>query len=143
MTFASLRREQEYGQLPKKNPLLREILDAAADHAFDRTGWIVCVGDIFRTAQESAETDRASVAAGGLGMGRAPGSMSPHCVWRAADIRIRGINPAVVKELADWVNSRWVYNPSDARNLPVADAKPHGTGPHIHLQTHPATRKRT
>lgn len=142
ITFATVRVEGEYGQLVKKNPLLQRILDEAASYAFDELhGWIICLGDIFRTPQESAEIDKRSLAPGGLGMGRAPGSVSPHCVWRAADISGRAIDPARMKALADWINSRWIYNPSDNVHR-VADAKPHGTGLHVHIQTHPATRLR-
>lgn len=142
VTFATVRIESEYGQLPKRNPLLRRILDEAADHAFDELqGWIICLSDIFRTPQEAAEIDRKSLAPGGLGMGRAPGSVSPHCVWRAGDIRTRTVGQARANALADWINSRWIYNPSDPVRK-VADARPHGTAPHVHVQTHPATRLR-
>lgn len=134
LTFASLRREQEYGQLPQRNPQLKRVLDGAADYAFAEWGWILCIGDILRTRAESIETDARSTAPGGLGMGRPAGSISPHCVWAAADIvRIHLVPREHVDALVEWINATWIYRPGDKRHV-VADARPHGTGPHIHIQ---------
>lgn len=141
LTFASLRREQEYGQLTEKNPQLKRVIDGAAEHAFGEWGWILCLTDIFRSRQEAALIDAASAAPGGLGMGRPAGSTSPHCVWQAADVRIRGVNPSHVSALVEWINATWVYRPGDPSHR-VALANPHGTGPHIHLQVTAATRLR-
>lgn len=134
LTFASLRREQEYGKLDQRNPTLKRVLDGAAEYAFAEWGWILCIGDIFRTREESLATDAKSTGPGGLGMGRPAGSISPHCVWAAADIvKIRNVPPEQVAALVEWINATWIYRPGDTRHV-VASAKPHGTGPHIHVQ---------
>ena len=59
--------------------------------------------------------------------------------WRAIDIRILDLDPDPIKcqQLADTicekVNKSWTYDPSRPTLL-VAFCKPHGTGPHVHLQ---------
>jgi hypothetical protein len=60
--------------------------------------------------------------------------------WRAIDISIRTLTggQAEAERLAGLINSLWQYDPRRAKK-PVCYAKPHGTGPHIHLQVHPRT----
>ena len=72
--------------------------------------------------------------------------------WRAIDLRIfnamgraqqnigRSLDEAQerAEEIAQRVNCNWQYDP-ERPGLKVAIASPHGTGPHIHLQVHPAT----
>ena len=68
--------------------------------------------------------------------------------YRAIDVRIGNLDAdptqAQVKaeEVASTLNNRWAYDPGRL-NLMVAVAKPHGTGPHLHLQVHPNTARRT
>lgn len=68
----------------------------------------------------------------------------PH---RAIDIGIRMLAPT---KSAMWgaacvisrrINREFQYDPTRP-HLKVAVCKPHGTGPHIHLQVHPRTRSR-
>lgn len=67
--------------------------------------------------------------------------------WRAVDIGIRVLDTVrggaqtEAERLADLVNSMWVYDPTRP-HLPVCYAKPHGDGPHIHLQVHHLTRRK-
>ena len=62
--------------------------------------------------------------------------------WRAMDISIRTLKggQAGAEGLADLINDMWVYDPRRPTK-PVCYAKPHGDGPHIHLQVHPRTRR--
>ena len=60
----------------------------------------------------------------------------PH---RSMDIRV--VNWDSAQEYADKVNARWEYD-SRRPHLKVALGAPHGTGPHIHLQVHPGTKRR-
>ena len=65
--------------------------------------------------------------------------------YRAIDIRVRNLGENFQEEadsLAHRVNTFWQYDPTRP-NKPTAYAKVHGTGPHIHLQTHPRTRRKT
>ena len=61
-----------------------------------------------------------------------------HTVWRAIDIRTQGQDPGVVDLITRRINAHWTYDSKRPR-LPVAYSKPHGTGPHLHIQTHPRT----
>lgn len=67
--------------------------------------------------------------------------------WRAVDISIRTLDPNIAnaqieaERLTVVVNDIWVYD-STRPHLKVAIANPHGTGPHIHLQVHPNTKRR-
>lgn len=63
--------------------------------------------------------------------------------WRAMDISIRTLTggQAKAETLAERINEIWAYDPNRP-HLNVCVAKPHGTGPHIHLQVHPNTRRR-
>lgn len=61
--------------------------------------------------------------------------------YRAMDISIHGLTGGQEKaqEMCDLLNDIFVYDPQRPTK-PVAYCKPHGTGPHIHLQVHPRTR---
>jgi hypothetical protein len=63
--------------------------------------------------------------------------------WRAIDISIRTLKGGqdAADGLADLVNDMWVYDPRRP-TMGVCYAKPHGSGPHIHLQVHPRTRRK-
>jgi hypothetical protein len=61
--------------------------------------------------------------------------------YRAMDISIRTLTGGQEKAQAicDLLNDLWAYDPFRP-DKPVAYCKPHGTGPHIHIQVHPNTR---
>jgi len=63
--------------------------------------------------------------------------------YRAMDISLRGLTGGQEKAeaICELLNDLWVYDYTRPTK-PVAYAKPHGTGPHIHLQVHPNTRQR-
>ena len=73
-----------------------------------------------------------------------------HCQpppYRALDLSIRCVysgerlDDREIQRLADHVNLEWAYDPARP-GIFCAVARPHGTGPHLHLQVHPATRRR-
>ena len=70
-----------------------------------------------------------------------------HCVgppYRSLDLRVRNLGSRfqpVANEISKKVNLVWTYDP-DRPKLRVAYSKPHGTGPHIHLQIHPRTERK-
>lgn len=105
--------------------LLLDLLALWPDTRMD----VTCIG---RTAAEEA-------AAGGRSGIHVAG---PN--WRAADVRIRAL-PGNFQEKADGLaadlNRVWQYDPARPEKR-VAVAELHGSGPHIHLQVCPATRKR-
>ena len=64
--------------------------------------------------------------------------------YRAVDLRIRNIDgdfQRIAEEIAEDLNDDWAYDP-DRPDKPVAFARVHGSGPHIHLQVHPRTTRR-
>lgn len=85
-------------------------------------GWFPLLTCIYRTYKEDVEL-------GGSGL---------HLAWRAVDVRTHDQDPAVVSEVCGVLNRRWVYDP-DRPALNVALNRPHGTGPHVHIQAHPYT----
>lgn len=74
---------------------------------------------------------------------RALGGSGVHPAGRAVDLRTRDLpgGPSAALPVADAINRRWIYDPRRPEK-PVALAQKHGTGPHLHLQVHPATRRR-
>lgn len=80
---------------------------------------------MYRTPEEDAKL-------GGHGM---------HPAWRSVDVRIAHWREARALALVAYINARWQYDPSRPGKV-VAYVDPHGTGPHIHFQTHALTRRK-
>lgn len=135
LTFASLRIEREFadGRLDKR---VREITLEAAGFAYEELGRILDLGSIYRTNAEEAAIAEAT--------GKPTSHI--HVAWRAVDVRVRNLSTTAVAAIEDYLNARWIYDPTplpERRKLTVAFSAAHGTGPHIHLQSHPLTRRRT
>lgn len=62
----------------------------------------------------------------------------PH---RAIDVGGANLTQAQIDLACRAINLRWEYD-SERPTKQVAFGVPHGTGPHIHLQVHPATCRR-
>ena len=124
LMFKSIREEGEW-ESKRLAPLAALIVRAAAAYAEAR-GWLFRVTCIYRTPQEDRELEGTGV----------------HVAWRAVDVRTNDVPAADVQAVTDWINARWIYDPSRP-NLPVAYSKPHGTGPHLHIQVHQATMLRS
>ncbi len=73
--------------------------------------------------------------------------VEPHTGLRAVDLGGRNTGPTLDKQwgacarVASAINRKWVYDPRRP-DMVVAYAARHGTGPHVHCQVHPRTRKR-
>lgn len=121
----------ELHELPARNPILADVL-ADAILIAARLGWRLVLTCIWRTRAE----DRALKGSG------------VHPAWRAVDFRTRDVRPALVADLKRGLDERWVYDPmridpvTGESTYPLCYVKPHGTGPHFHLQVHPETVKR-
>ena len=61
--------------------------------------------------------------------------------WRAVDIATQRWADSRVEAVVAQVNLEWRYDP-DRPHLSCAVYTEHGTGPHVHLQVHPRTRRR-
>jgi hypothetical protein len=121
--FASERQEKEWAS-PTLNPLLRRIVTKYASIAAS-LGWNWTITSVWRSRAEDAELE-------GTGI---------HCESRAADIRTKDAPPGAQADVVAQINNEWEYDPARP-NLLVAYDKPHGDGPHLHLQVHYRTRLR-
>src|SRR5215216_4099443 len=124
LRFASPRQEGEWNdsRLDRK---VKEIVTEASDYAEQQWGWRFTITSIFRTPAEDAALHASGI----------------HVDWRAVDVRTRGLSGSVVSDVTNYINGRWVYDPTRP-HLKVCFAEPHGTGPHGHYQVHPRTRRR-
>lgn len=93
------------------------------------------VTSIYRTPEEEDQIERAT----GHPTSRIHTAPRPH---RAIDLSVRGLSSSDCETMARAVNSRWTYDPQRPQ-LRCVVWKPHGTGPHFHLQTHERTLKRS
>ena len=128
--------QRQLGELMQAEPRLVELLiDAAAQAPPSvRELYVTCVR---RTVGEEME---------------AGGKTGVHVVgppWRACDISVRRLEGGEEYTAEDQVSAalieaslkpRWVYDPARPA-LEEVLARPHGSGPHIHLQVSHATRR--
>lgn len=130
LTFASIRIEREWsdGRLDRR---VREVVLDAAEFLYEEFGVIADLGSIYRTNGEEADI---SIATG-------KPTTHIHVAWRAVDIRVRNLTRTMIDALVAYLKARWIYDPTRPQ-LDVVFAEKHGTGPHIHLQSHPLTRRR-
>ncbi len=124
MRFASDRIEREWTS-GLVHPLLRSLIQDAILYASSRWQWDLFVTCILRTREEDKELEGSGI----------------HCEGRAIDIRTKDIDRDAVQDLTDYLNDTWAYDPKRPR-LVVAISKPHGSGPHLHIQVHPNTKRR-
>lgn len=112
---------------PNMSHMLEEVFAALTTLWPDAS---IRITDFNRTPEEDAELNASGVHSAGP-------------PWRALDISIFGLTGGQEKAeaLCDVLNSLFYYDPQRPTK-PVAYAKPHGTGPHIHLQAHPRTRRK-
>jgi hypothetical protein len=108
----------------KLDPLLAAIVLASAQFSatiLNRVPQLTC---IWRSAAEEEEIFRE--------VGVLPSGV--HQVWRGVDIHADTWKDPITQQVADWINARWVYD-SIRPTYKVALWEPHGTGPHLHIQT--------
>ncbi len=89
----------------------------------------VTITSIYRTSEEN-------VAAGGH-----PFSVHTVKPTRGIDLRIWQLKPRDISDIPKALNEKYIYDPRRP-TMPVCYSRPHGNGPHFHLQSHPATRLR-
>lgn len=123
MKFLTPRLEAEWKD--KRLALTTKLVLADAAARAAKLGWEFTITCIYRTPAED-------MAVNGSGI---------HVDWRAVDIRTRDQKLDTVERVVAETNNAWQYDP--ARPLMVvAYAKPHGTGPHLHIQTCAKTQRR-
>jgi hypothetical protein len=112
-----IKREWESGKL---DPTVQAIVRDASEFAGTLLQWPLTLTSIWRSQGEEKQL----------------GGTSIHCFWRAVDIRTRDQDPAVVACLVAYLNGKYIYDATRPTKV-VAYNKPHGTGPHCHIQSFP------
>jgi hypothetical protein len=114
-------------ELRQADTWLLEILDLAAELAEPTT---IRITSIYRTPKED-------IAAGGKS---GVHYTIPHRAIDIAGSTFKGVHGVLyeLRKLANKINRQWSYDPSRPQ-LKVAVA--HGPVPHLHIQTHPNTRR--
>lgn len=125
MTFKDSSLEKQWESDPRRHQMLAEVVGDFCDSAFDEIGWIPMMTSFIRSAEEDKELSGSGI----------------HVTGRAADFRTRGIPKNSVDWAVSYLNGKYQYDPSRPA-LPVAYAKPHGNGPHLHIQVHDKTALR-
>ena len=123
--FASARLLREWSSC---DPLLQEVTLWMVEHAWDPVQMgPIRITSIYRTKDENQ-------AAGG--------KTEVHCQrpHRALDVGGAGLTQETIKLTGFAVNSEYQYD-SERPSKVVAYSEPHGTGPHLHLQIHPNTKR--
>lgn len=115
--------EWESRQLSEMTRLI--VLDGAR-FASEFLGWIFRITSIYRSREEEQEL-------GGTGI---------HNSWRAVDIRTKDRPQSDVDHIVAYLNGRYVYDPNRLTK-PIAYGREHGSGPHLHIQSHGNTIART
>jgi hypothetical protein len=126
-TFANARISREWELV---NPLLRKIVLEATEYAA-WLGWQLLLTCLVRT---SLENDA-------LYGGHGDHLTGVHVIGNGADVRTRDQKPSVVAQVASYVNSRWVYDPTRPQMV-VALNEGAGVGSsavHLHVQVHART----
>lgn len=112
----------------KRHPILIAVMHDL-DLVAEMLGWKkVVVTSIYRTLGENRAAKAKTLIH----------CMTPH---RAADVRIRDVDPGLVERVGRELNRRWLYD-LERPTLSVAFWEPHGDGPHLHVQVHPHTGRR-
>jgi hypothetical protein len=110
---------------PKLSPMVRKIVEDAAEFARTKFNWEFTITSIFRTKAEDAALHASGI----------------HVEWRAVDVRSIGIDQDAVNKVAEFINKKYAYDPKRP-GMKVCFKEPHGNGVHAHYQVHPNTKKR-
>lgn len=103
-------------------PMTTRILEDAQAYALARFDWIFLLTCIWRSVTEDMVLEGSGI----------------HPAWRAVDVRDKDQPAAAVADVTAYLNGKYVYDSTRPR-LVVCYSKPHGTGPHLHIQTHALT----
>jgi hypothetical protein len=103
-------------------PMTRVIVHDAQAYALARWNWTFFLTCIWRSITEDTQLEGSGI----------------HSAWRAVDVRDRDQAADAIADVTKYLNGKYVYDPGRPR-LVVCYSKPHGSGPHLHLQAHQRT----
>jgi hypothetical protein len=106
-------------------PMVKTIVNDAAQYAHDKWNWDFLITSVHRTAAEDAALHASGI----------------HVDWRAVDVRTNDRTQQEINDVAAYINEKYVYDAARA-HLKVCFKEPHGNGVHAHFQVHPHTRLR-
>ena len=102
------------------NPLLKTIMEDADDFSQKKYGIELTITATVSTIQEDKQLGRVS---------------STHRDRRAVDVRTRDLPDSLVAELCAYLRKKYAKYGAVSGNYPqLVVYKPHGTGPHLHIQ---------
>lgn len=122
LLFKNSEIEEQWDNDVRKHPMLEIVIDDLVEAVYEEFGWLPTMTSFIRSPEEDKEL-------GGSGI---------HPTGRAADLRTRGVAKQAVAWAVSYLNGKYEYDPRRP-SMPVAYAKPHGNGPHLHVQVHNAT----
>lgn len=125
LKFKTSEVRKQWETSPKRPAILVEVVEDLCGFTVAEFEWEPLMTSFIRSAEED-------MALGGSGV---------HVRAGAVDFRTIGIPKEEVAAAESHINSRWIYDPNRPA-LPVAYAKKHGNAEHLHVQTHPNTRRR-
>lgn len=131
LVCVSPRVKLELDCIDAQNRILGDVLEDALTIAA-RLGWRLVLTCVWRSKAEDRKLKGSGI----------------HCAWRAVDWRTRDVPDGLVRDLRRGLDERWVYDPTridpetGQSTYPLCYIRPHGTGPHFHLQVHPETSRR-
>lgn len=106
-------------------PMVKTIVNDAAQHALEKWNWEFVITSIRRTPAEDAALHASGI----------------HVDWRAVDVRTNDRSQEEIDDVAAYINEKYVYDAART-HLKVCFKEPHGNGVHAHFQVHPHTRLR-
>lgn len=128
--FKSFRLIDEFAYISLKNRMIREIVEALEDEAWNISIADILITDIFRTRAEQIK------------IYNDPNTKtSVHEVWRGIDIIPSFVSPTEIKKVVKWINKNWSYDPKRPK-LKVAIYHAVVGRRHIHVQVHPRSIRR-
>ena len=117
MRFKTPEVERRYHSL---NPQLKKILVDICERTLKTHEIDLCVTATCSTKEEDLELERMS---------------DTHRTRRAADIRTSGIPEEIIAEIIAWATKKYgKYGAIVGATPSLIVNKPHGTGPHLHVQ---------
>jgi hypothetical protein len=110
MRFKTPRQQSDFNELPVHNVKLKRVLEILDQFCSMEFGKDICLTDVYRTKAEFDALYAATPA------DKRP-KTSPHCYWRAADIRSTDFTDAQIKKMLTFLNC---FTYTSGQGKPVA-----------------------
>lgn len=115
------RQEAELEQLKSKNHHLYDLINELSHHIQKKYNKIIVLTEIYRRQEEQERY-----------YGKGTLKKSNHQLWNAVDIRSRDFTSKEIKEIEDYLNTK--YNPFNQCKFTALFHEVNGNGEHFHIQ---------